>query len=169
MIRLLCALLLATTLFAHPHIFVETRVDIQPEKTWILWTFDEMTSSMLMTDYDKNKDKKLDANEVAFMRKDHFETLGPYSYFVRLFDGNDESDTKTILDFTASYTNNKVMYLMSIPTSQLKNYELHFYDGEMYVAMIVKPSYLTCAKEFKCKVEGYDADFYYGYKVMVSH
>ncbi len=163
---LLC---LPLALWAHPHVFIDAHVDIQQERTWIVWSFDEMTSAMLMDEYDKNKNQKLEPEEIASLKKNHFLPMAPYSYFVYVFDGQDERLVTTILDFTASLENNKLVYIFSIPTPQLDHYELHFYDSEMYIAMIVKPEFLTCNAPIQCKVEGYDADFYYGYKVNVSH
>ena len=165
---LILAILLSTLACAHPHVFIDTKVQVLPEKIIITWAFDEMTSAMLMDDYDKNKDKKLDANEVAFMEKDHFKTLEPYSYFMHMSDGKDEFDLKRIIEFTAAFENKKLIYTFAIPKPKFKKYELRFYDAEMYVALILKKEWLTCKEPIKCKIEGYDADFYYAYKVMVQ-
>lgn len=153
---------------AHPHVFIETKVEVLPEKIILTWSFDEMTSAMLMDDYDKNKDKKLDANEVAFMEKDHFRTLEPYTYFTHMSDGKDEFDLKRVMDFNATFENKKLIYTFAIPKPKFKKYELRFYDAEMYVALILKKEWLICKEPIKCKIEGYDADYYYAYKVVVQ-
>ncbi|WP_263833905.1 DUF1007 family protein [Sulfurospirillum oryzae] len=160
--------LLSTFLCAHPHVFIDTKVQVLPDKIILTWSFDEMSSAMLMDDYDKNKDKKLDANEVAFMEKDHFKTLEPYSYFMHMSNGKDEFDLKRFSDFNATFDGKKLIYTFAIPKPKFKKYELRFYDAEMYVALIVKKEWLTCKEPIKCKVEGYDADFYYAYKVVVQ-
>ncbi|NCD12153.1 MAG: DUF1007 family protein [Epsilonproteobacteria bacterium] len=157
----------AVSLFAHPHVFLDTYVDVLPDKIDIRWVFDEMSSSMLMEDYDKNRDKKLDANEVAFMEKDHFKTLEPYSYFMHTFNNKEELDIKDVSNFSAVFEKRKLVYRFSIAKPSHKKYELRFYDPEMFVALIIKKNFLTCKKE-KCRVEGYDADFYYAYKVLIQ-
>lgn len=162
------ACFLSAYLGAHPHVFIDTKVNILPEKIVLSWSFDEMSSAMLMDDYDKNKNKKLDPDEVAFMEKDHFRTLEPYTYFTHMFDGKDEFDLKRIIEFTASFENKKLIYTFAIPKPKFKKYELRFYDAEMYVALIVKKEWLRCSEGIKCKVESYDADFYYAYKVVVQ-
>lgn len=154
-------------LSAHPHVFIDTRISVEQEKIWILWTFDEMTSSILMQDYDKNRDKMLDDNEIAFLKKDHFDTIANYSFFMHPFDGEEEKTITHVDDFMASFEDSKLRYLFSIPRPKIPTYELRFYDGEMYVAMIVKPEFLTCQKPFTCRTRGYDADFYYGYQVII--
>ena len=155
-------------LYAHPHIFVDAHVEVQNDKIFILWSFDEMTSSILMSDYDKNKDKKLDDKEIAFMKKDHFDSLAPLSYFLHFFDGEKEQNIIITNDFSASFENNKLIYIFSIPKPKLKQYELRFYDADMYLAIVVKPEFLTCKKPSICVAKGYDADYYYGYKVIIQ-
>ena len=154
-------------LSAHPHVFIDTRISVEQEKIWILWTFDEMSSSILMQDYDKNRDKILDEKEIAFLKKDHFDTIANYSFFMHPFDGKEEKTITQVDDFMASFEDSKLRYLFSIPRPKIPKYELRFYDGEMYVAMIVKPEFLTCQKPFTCQTRGYDADFYYGYQVII--
>ena len=131
---------LSSFVSAHPHVFIETKVDVLPEKIILTWSFDEMSSAMLMDDYDKNKNKKLDPNEVAFMEKDHFRTLEPYSYFIHMSDGKDEFDLKRVGEFSASFDAKKLIYTFAIPKPKFKKYELRFYDAEMYVALILKKS-----------------------------
>ena len=104
---IVCIVFLSTFTWAHPHVFIDTKVDVLPEKIIITWSFDEMNSAMLMEDYDKNKDKKLDPDEIAFMEKDHFKTLEPYSYFIHMSDGKDEFNLKRIIEFTAAFENKK--------------------------------------------------------------
>ena len=159
---------LSSFVSAHPHLFIETKVDVLPEKIIVTWRFDEMSSAIIMGDYDKNKNKKLDPDEVAFMEKDHFRTLEPYSYFIHMSDGKDEFDLKRVGEFSASFDAKKLIYTFAIPKPKFKKYELRFYDAEMYVALILKKEWLTCKEPIKCKIEGYDADFYYAYKVMVQ-
>jgi len=155
-------------LWAHPHIFIDVKINATREKVTITWLFDAMTSAMLMGDYDKNKDKILDASEVAFIEKDHFKPLADYSFFMRSFNGKEEKEIKKTESFHAVIDKKRLVYTFSLPAMTLKNYELRFFDPEMYVAMILKKEALVCSKEFTCKAQGYDADFYYGYKASIA-
>ncbi len=163
----LCASL--SQIWAHPHIFIDVKVALEEDKTTITWIFDAMTSAMLIKDYDKNKDKQLDATEIALMEKDHFKPLGTYSYFMYLYDGKEEQKIQQTQTFHASIEKKRLVYTFSLPPSALKSYELRFFDPEMYVAMVLKKEALSCSKGFTCKVEGYDADFYYAYKTVITH
>lgn len=112
---------LSTFVFAHPHLFLDTKVEVLPEKIIITWSFDEMNSAMIMDDYDTNKNQKLEPEEVAFMEKDHFKSLAPYSYFIHMSDGKDEFDLKRILEFNAKFEGKKLIYTFAIPKPKLKN------------------------------------------------
>ena len=166
LIFFLCAMSLF--LHAHPHVFIDTKVEVKADSIRITWIFDEMSSSIIVSDYDKNKDKKLDAEEIAVMEKEHFKTLANYSYFLHLFDGNKEYSLKKTSDFSASYNGKQLTYTYSIPKPPMKKYAMHFYDPEMYVALIIKKEFLSCQAPIQCRVEGYDADYYYAYKVVVD-
>lgn len=156
-------------LWAHPHIFIDVKVVQEVDKITISWVFDAMTSAMLIKDYDKNKDKVLDASEMAFIEKDHFKPLAPYSYFMRFFDGKNENEVKETQDFHAAIEKKRLVYTFSLPMPTHKTYELRFFDPEMYVAMVLKKEDLLCPKSFTCKAQGYDADFYYAYKAVITH
>lgn len=61
--------------FAHPHIFVEARLEVvagkdgSVEELRNVWRFDEVFSSSVVMDFDKNTDLKLEPNELAEVGK----------------------------------------------------------------------------------------------------
>ena len=166
--RVLLGLVCSLSLNAHPHIFIDIKLIPDVEKVTIVWTFDAMSSAMLIGDYDKNKDKQLSAEEIAIIDKEHFKTLAPYSYFMRFFDGKNENEVTHTQNFHATIEKKRLVYSFCIPTLANKSYELRFFDPEMYVAMILKKEGLMCSKHFTCKTQGYDADFYYAYKAVIT-
>ena len=92
------AALLATTIPAsvHPHVFAEARLDVMlnPDKTVKslrhLWRFDDLFSSTVLMEFDKNSDLKLDDAELAEVSKTVFESIGEFNYFqVVTADGKD--------------------------------------------------------------------------------
>lgn len=78
-------LLVCCPLFSHPHVFVEAGFEVVLEKekahVRVLWQFDEMTSMMLLMDFDTNGDGILDAKEVAFLKEHAFDHLEPFGYY----------------------------------------------------------------------------------------
>ena len=73
---------------AHPHVFAEARLDVmlKPDGHTVdalrhLWRFDEVFSSTVVLEFDKNGDYKLDDAELASVRQTVYASLGEYNYF----------------------------------------------------------------------------------------
>lgn len=81
---------------AHPHVFAEARLDVMlgsdntVKSLRHLWRFDELFSSTVLMEFDKNSDLKLDDSELAEVSKTVFDSIGEYNYFqVVTADGKD--------------------------------------------------------------------------------
>ncbi|ARO25708.1 DUF1007 domain-containing protein [Rhizobium sp. S9] len=91
-IALMTALLSLTpaVAFAHPHIFVEARLEVvagadgSVEELRNVWRFDEVFSSSVVMDFDKNTDLKLEPNELAEVGKTVKQSLADYDYYMNL-------------------------------------------------------------------------------------
>jgi len=76
--------------FAHPHIFVEARLEVVADKDGNIeelrnvWRFDEVFSSSVVMDFDKNTDLKLEPNELAEVGKTVKQSLAEYDYYMNL-------------------------------------------------------------------------------------
>ncbi|AIC29018.1 hypothetical protein IE4803_CH04015 [Rhizobium etli bv. phaseoli str. IE4803] len=76
--------------FAHPHIFVEARLEVvagadgSVEELRNVWRFDEVFSSSVVMDFDKNTDLKLEPNELAQVGKTVKQSLADYDYYMNL-------------------------------------------------------------------------------------
>ena len=90
-------LLLAATLalapvaaVAHPHIFVEARLEVvagadgNVKELQNVWRFDEVFSSSVLLDFDKNADLKLDAEELKAVGATVRDSLVDYDYYVNM-------------------------------------------------------------------------------------
>lgn len=75
---------------AHPHIFIDAKFSVAaaPDRTIgelkNVWTFDEVFSSSVLLDFDKNGDMNLDANELKAVGKTVRESLGKYNYYTNV-------------------------------------------------------------------------------------
>ena len=75
---------------AHPHIFVEARLEVVAgadgsiEELRNVWRFDEVFSSSVVMDFDKNTDLKLDPNELAQVGKTVKQSLADYDDYMNL-------------------------------------------------------------------------------------
>ena len=141
---------------------------VEKEKIIITWSFDEMSSSTIMADYDKNKNKILDKDEIIFMENDRFKGFSEFNFFMIMVENGKEIPLKKYDKFDASFEKGRMTYIFEIQKPKSKTYEMHFFDPEMYVALILNKKDIKCYSGSSCKVEGYDADFYYAYKVTVK-
>jgi ABC-type uncharacterized transport system substrate-binding protein len=83
----LVSLLAAAPALAHPHVFAEARLElvIGPDRTIQalrhVWRFDEIFSSTVLLQFDKNKDLKLDNSELQTVAGTIHDSLAEYNYF----------------------------------------------------------------------------------------
>ncbi|PZV34378.1 DUF1007 family protein [Mesorhizobium kowhaii] len=92
------ALLFASTVAAgaHPHVFAEARLDLtvgadrSVKSLRHLWRFDELFSSSVLMEFDKNSDLTLDAKELDAAALTIHASLAEYNYFQMVtVDGKD--------------------------------------------------------------------------------
>ena len=75
---------------AHPHVFAEARLEVvagtdgNVAELHNVWRFDEMFSSSVLLDFDKNTDLKLDQAELTELGETMRTSLGDYSYFTTI-------------------------------------------------------------------------------------
>lgn len=161
-------LALQASLYAHPHVFIDAQVTVGKEKIGIVWKFDEMTSNVVMLDYDKNKNMILESNEIASLYRNHFSTLSEYSWFTRFYIDHKETPVAKTGDFTAFTEKKRLIYTFSVRKPTSKHYEIRLYDPDIYVAIDVAENALRCIKGVRCRLEDFDDDYGYGYKVSVD-
>ncbi len=73
-------LICLTNIYAHPHFFVDASIDIQKDKISHKWEFDRLNSRLLIFDFDKNKNKKLELDEQLSFIEKHIEKLKVDNY-----------------------------------------------------------------------------------------
>src|SRR5262249_1313458 len=75
---------------AHPHIFVEARLEVVGgpggaiQELRNVWRFDEVFSSSVLMDFDKNTNLKLDPDELKEVGKTVRDSLVEYDYYANL-------------------------------------------------------------------------------------
>lgn len=163
-------ILLALSLYAHPHTFIDvyTQIDAKNSNTSIIhfkWQIDEMTSSMLILDVDTNNDGELDIKESNFIEENYFNIFKDYNYYTYIKVKEKNIPFKNILNFKASIENHKVCYSFDIIGDfPLKDTIIEFGDSDFYVAMVVKKEFLNL-KGIIATITDVDNDFYYGYRL----
>ncbi len=135
----------AMPVFAHPHVFVNNRTTVVFDQGMLqgidfTWTFDEMFSNMILTDYDPNHTFQFDAARAKALKAGAFDNLENYHYFIALVVGKKAVSHFTIEQFSPSVADQtKLVYSFFIPLkipveSSESTVRLTVYDDSYYVA-----------------------------------
>jgi ABC-type uncharacterized transport system substrate-binding protein len=138
-------LLGALPVSAHPHVFINDKVSVTftagtLQGIGFTWTFDEMFSSMILSDYDPTHTGHFDAARARALKEGAFDNLKNYHYFVALAIGSRPVEHFTIERFTPSVSDaRKLVYAFFIPLNipvqpAGQTVRLTVYDDSYYVA-----------------------------------
>ncbi|MBN9237173.1 MULTISPECIES: DUF1007 family protein [Phyllobacteriaceae] len=130
----------------HPHVFAEARLDVvlSPDHQSIaalrhLWRFDELFSSTVLMEFDKNSDLKLDDAELKEVANTIKASLAEYNYFQMVTVDGKDVKMKAPADIVASFDNNQLIVLFEDQPQQplrLKGkIDLGVYDPTFYTAI----------------------------------
>lgn len=142
----LAAIMLPAPALAHPHVFAEARLDITftPDHKAVkslrhLWRFDDLFSSTVLMEFDKNADLKLDDTELQEVSKTVFQSIGEYGYFQIVSAGGKDVTMKPPANLMANYENDQLIILFeSEPAEPLKlagKMDFGVYDPTFYTAI----------------------------------
>ena len=158
-------------LFAHPHSFIDVYPDVKVEngkveQVTIKWYMDEMTSSMLMMEFDANSDGKLDKVEIAYVRDNYFMSLKDYGFYTYL-KNKQKNVNYDISKFSAVIDKKiKIAYTFTIKLKQpilKEDFKIYFYDEDFFTAFTLKQEFLSKQTKKDFIAKDYDGDYFYGY------
>lgn len=139
------ATLLPLPVSAHPHIFAEARLEVIADDSGAVaelrnvWRFDELFSSSVLLDFDKNTNLKLDPEELTEVGKVVLDSLSEYNYYTSIT-GNGKSVPVAKPDvINVDYKDGQLLMFFAVKPGEampLKG-KLTFgvYDPTMYTAM----------------------------------
>ena len=133
--------------WSHPHVFVHTAVDAVFDDKGLAgfrvrWVFDEMFSSMIRMDYDKNGNRRFEPSEVKALEEGAFSNLKNFNYFVHVDIQGKPFEVKYVKDFTAEIKGEKMLYAFFVPcpvpaTDRFKDIRVAVYDPEFYCSVFL--------------------------------
>ena len=141
------AALLASTgpALVHPHVFAEARLDVMlgPDKSVKslrhLWRFDDIFSSTVLMEFDKNADLKLDDAELQEVANTVSASLAEFGYFQLVSEDGKDVAMKPPAQLIANYENDQLIILFeSEPKEPLKlggKIDFGVYDPTFYTAI----------------------------------
>ncbi|WP_408014698.1 DUF1007 family protein [Rhizobium rhizophilum] len=135
----------ASPALSHPHIFAEARVEIVATDDGMLkelrnvWRFDDIFSSSVLMDFDKNSDLKLDHGELSEIANTIRDSLGDYSYFTFITKDGASSDVAKPEIFNVDFKDNQLLvFFVAKPKTPMKiggRMTIGVYDPTLYTAI----------------------------------
>ncbi|MFN3634588.1 MAG: DUF1007 family protein [Rhizobium rhizophilum] len=135
----------ASPALSHPHIFAEARVEIVATDDGMLkelrnvWRFDDIFSSSVLMDFDKNSDLKLDHGELSEIANTIRDSLGDYSYFTFITKDGASSDVARPEIFNVDFKDNQLLvFFVAKPKTPMKiggRMTIGVYDPTLYTAI----------------------------------
>lgn len=145
----ICLILFLTNMYSHPHSFFEVFPSLYSKgniinKINIKWYIDDISSSMLIMEFDKNFNGKIDKNEINYIYREFFSPLDEYNFYITIKENNKKIKLKAPSNFKAFIDKNRVVYSFDIVQNfNLKNMRIYFEDKELFVGMILKEEFIS--------------------------
>jgi ABC-type uncharacterized transport system substrate-binding protein len=139
------AMLAPQLALAHPHVFADARLEIvsddngQVVELRNVWRFDEMFSSSVLMDFDKNTNLELDLEELQEVGNVVRESLADYNYYTALTD-NGKSVNVTRPDvINVDYKDGQLLMIFAVkpeaPMALKGTLTFGVYDPTLYTAI----------------------------------
>ena len=154
--------------FSHPHVFIENTLTIVFDQKGmagvrVKWVFDELFSSMITEDYDKNHNGNLENYEIRIIKEKAFSNLKNFDFFTFIEIHGKPFTVQYVREFTASLTKGKLNYEFYIPchvsaTNSFKELKISQYDPSYYTSM-------TFAQNSPVRLEGHSS-YEVHYRIM---
>lgn len=129
---------------AHPHIFAEARLEVVADAGKIteirnVWRFDDVFSSSVLLDFDKNTNLKLDPDELKEIADTIRTSTGDYDYFTFITDNGNPVKLATPDVFNVDFKDNQllVFFIVKPQTTVPLKGKLSFgiYDPTFYTSI----------------------------------
>lgn len=104
---------------AHPHLWIDAAGTIlfdqgKARAVRFKWTFDEFFSAGVIGEFDKNRNKQFDANEIEPLRVGAFEGTKEVGFFTDIRIGGEKFDIQDTTDFTARIEKGVAVYEFTV-------------------------------------------------------
>jgi ABC-type uncharacterized transport system substrate-binding protein len=129
----------------HPHLFVDYELFFVFNDKGLTgikerWTFDEMFSTMVREEYDRDRNKIFDSTEILEIERTAFSNLENFDYFTFIRIGREELTVKGVGEFTADIHEERVRYTFFVPcpvpaTEHFKSLQVSIFDKSYYTAL----------------------------------
>lgn len=139
--------ILSSYCFAHPHVFVYTKFDISIKKdilqATLYWYFDDMTSQLMLMDYDTNKNNAIDTNELKILKKEAFDQLKELHYYTFAYQSNKPLPLSEPKDFQCFVSGKNIVYKFKVTATfdiSKNNLKIGSFDSDNLAAFQIDTS-----------------------------
>jgi len=163
---------------AHPHVWIEAWIDVRLttagiEAVRIHWRFDEFFSSLAITDFDGNKNGRLDPPEIDRLVSATIEALREGNFFTFVRIGNDTQKLDKVDNFVAKIVEHSLVYEFTVkldrPVDPTKvDVSVSLYDESYYIDVTLlerEPVRFSGASPLSCRPDikpDRERAFYFG-------
>jgi ABC-type uncharacterized transport system substrate-binding protein len=137
----------ASIAWSHPHVSVYSAVQFAFDDEGlagvrIRWVFDEMFSSMIIFDFDKNGNGRFEPTEIECLENGAFANLREFDYFLHMKIDDRPFGVKTVTDFTAEIRGERLVYQFFVPcrvsaVDVSREVRLAIYDVTFYTSVFL--------------------------------
>ncbi|MBW2187641.1 MAG: DUF1007 family protein, partial [Deltaproteobacteria bacterium] len=130
--------------YAHPHVFIDNKLIFSFNTKGLAgisvqWTFDEMYSSTIIFDFDDG-DGVLSEQENAVVKKENFNNLKEYGFFLDIVIDRTPFTVVFVQDFVATIKDGQLVYCFFVPChvsagSHIKTIQVGVVDETSFVAI----------------------------------
>lgn len=146
LLLLLSLLAPAPQVLAHPHSFVECRLEAVFDENGLAgfqqhWTMDPMLTLLIMEIVDQDGDFQISPEEVQIVHDESFVHIGEYGYFTDIRIDGAPFEIKVVRDFTAHVRDGKLIYEFFVPCrvdalAEVKEVKVAVYDPSFYAFVL---------------------------------
>jgi ABC-type uncharacterized transport system substrate-binding protein len=133
---------------AHPHVFITYSASVIFGDSGIAglrltWSFDEMYSAMILTDYTAAKTGTITKADVRTIEKEAFANLSNYGYFLDIKINDEPIKVTKVKDFDVKFVDHRAVYQFTVPLDAAKAepssvIAISVFDQEYYVEFSLK-------------------------------
>ena len=131
----------------HPHVFIYNSINVVFDEKGLAgfrvkWVFDEMFSNMIINDFDKNRNRRFEPQELERIKNGTFSNLKNFDYFTHIKITGRIFKVKFVKDFSADIKDNALVYQFFIPchvraASSFKEIKISIYDITFYCSVFL--------------------------------
>ncbi|MBI9031447.1 DUF1007 family protein [bacterium] len=151
-IRIMIMLIMGTNilLFAHPHLFAGVDIDFDVTQSNLLvitqrWMFDDLTSMIILEDFDSNYDEEICSSELIELKKTVIPGLKEEHFYTDLVIDDENIVLQEITDFSVGTYDIYVYYQFSMTVPFVINdkgneIKINVFDRDFYTKFYVNSS-----------------------------